>query len=590
MSEAVQSPAVPDVLVVGAGPTGLALACELAWRRVRVRIVDAARGPVTTSNALGVMPRTLEQLEPHGIVDAMLRRGLVVPRIDMRIGGRLAASIETALEGSRFASLLVLPQRDTEQLLVERLGELGARVEWQTRAGDVTVDDECACVTLRPAAGDGRSEAGDGRAKAREGGGERMRVPWLVACDGVGSTVRDELGIAFEGAAYREAFNLADARIDWPLETGVAHSFLSPAGLFFAVPLPGEAPRFRLIIAEPSGSAAERRPDPDLATLYDWLRERTPPGIAERTTIHEPEWTSRFGIQRRVVPSLRHRRVLLAGDAAHVHSPAGAQGMNTGLQDAANLGWKLAAVLRGEAPDALLDSYDAERLPVARAVIGATHGLTSGVTSKTAATLVGRVLGGLLARDAVRRRVLATTYGMLVQYRRSPIVAGRARLAPLRRVLWPDAQAHAGDRAPDVVANGTRLYDALLHPGMTLLAFAGGDGDTGARALAELRAALDAAPVPVPHIVAIGGRGGSSGADFGADFGAGGDGSGRIGDRRAPAGADAVLADPVGAIRERYDGTRHPLQLIRPDRHVAWRGADFDAGAAAAALVMAYGG
>jgi 2-polyprenyl-6-methoxyphenol hydroxylase-like FAD-dependent oxidoreductase len=500
-------PASP-ILIIGAGPTGLALGCELAWRGVALRIVDRAEGPVDESRALGVHSRTLELLEPHATSE-MLGRGRVLRAINVYEGERRIARMDTAEIDSAYAQVLSLPQSETERILVDRLRQFGVEVEWRTEAVALEQDADRVRVTLRRGEDD-----------------ETLEVPWVAGCDGARSFVRDALGLAFEGEAYPTAFNIADLAVDLPLDGDEPHVFLSTEGVLFFIPLP-EPGHFRVVASEARGSATEEHPDPTLADLDRWLRQRAGPEVARRITLHEPTWASRFRIHRRIVPAMRSGRVLLAGDAAHVHSPAGAQGMNAGIYDAVNLGWKLALVATSRADAALLDSYHAERHPEARAILRGTHWLTRLATLEHPVAHAVRVLvtRTVFNRRFVARRIVREISGTEVHYRGSPIVAGDSESF---EGLQPRDAPQPGDRAPDVSTAPGWLYDDLGHPGHTLLLFSAGDLDH-AHAVGE-----------TVHM--------------------------RSGGEVRP------LVATSGAVRDRYCGDIFPLYLIRPDRHVGFRG------------------
>ncbi|HEU0012422.1 MAG TPA: FAD-dependent monooxygenase [Longimicrobium sp.] len=506
-----------DVLVAGAGPTGLALACDLAWRGVRVRIVDRAPEPSPYSRAVGVLPRTLELLENVGAADEIVARGVAFSSLNVYGGARRLGALEIEVP-SRYPHVVSLPQGDTERILAARLAALGGRVERGTELAEV-----------HPRAGGVRAVLARGDAR------ETVEVPWLVSCEGAHSVTRRALGIPFRGRAYAETFALADAEIagiGWPR----GHVFLSADGVFFLAPMPGEQ-RFRVVVSL-HGSAPEQAPNAD--DFGRWLEARVRPAVPDAALLGVG-WTSYFRIHRRMVPALRHGRVLLAGDAAHIHSPAGGQGMNAGIQDALNLGWKLALVIQGRAGERLLDSYDAERLPVSRAILKATDRFTrAGLLRWPPARAVrDRVLGALLASRAARGTLQLAQTGLAIHYRGSPAVAPDRGPAP-----------RPGERAPDVPFAGGRLYDHLRHPGFTLLLFPPADHTNDARAMGDAVRA-------------------------------------RFGDLVRPLLA-GELPDAAAAAAA-YAGDRHPAVLVRPDRYVAWRGRTLDAGPLLAFLARVLG-
>lgn len=455
------------VLIVGAGPTGLTLGCELAWRRVPVRIVDARPQPSRHSKAIGVFPRTLELLENHGLAADTVEGGVRIRGIDIHAGKKRLARIDTSRIDSRYDYILTVEQSVTERLLIRRLEALGVRVERPVEVVDLRQEGDAVDVVLE------RAPEGENAQR------EMLTVPWAVGCDGGRSFVRDTVGIPFGGEPYQEAFDLADVELesDMPGARDRINLFLSPKGVMFAAPLDGG--KHRLIVDEPPGSAGERRLDPTLADFRGWWLERVEYGPARGAEISNPGWLSRFKIQRRVASRAREGRVLLAGDAMHVHSPAGAQGMNGGIQDAVNLGWKLALVAQGRAPETLLDSYGEERLPVASAVLKATHASTVVLTSRSRPVRFARdrAMSLALRSAALQERAVNAAAELRVNYRTSPIVhENDANGGGTRTFRAPTRRVAAGDRAPDGPLAGpgrTRLYDAMRHPDHTLLVFAG---------------------------------------------------------------------------------------------------------------------
>lgn len=348
--------AMEDVTIVGAGPAGLALCAELHRLGHRPRMFDRQAEGANTSRAAVVHARTLEVLEPLGIVSALLSDGIALTTFRVRDRDTILAEIGFEHIPSRYNFTLMCPQNVTEAHLLARLTELGGRVE---RPVDLlAIEPAEDCVTLRM-----RHETHDVAHETR----------WLVGCDGAHSVVRDQAGIAFEGEAYEESFILADVKMDWPLGREEVSLFFSPAGLVVVAPLPQD--RFRIV------ATVDTAPhDPPASLFEDLLQRRGPAGS---TNIRETIWTSRFHIQHKVSQSPHKGRVLLCGDAAHVHSPAGGQGMNTGIQDAVSLAAALDSVLRG-GDESGLDDWARRRHAVAEDVVATTDRLTRLATIKSA--------------------------------------------------------------------------------------------------------------------------------------------------------------------------------------------------------------
>jgi 2-polyprenyl-6-methoxyphenol hydroxylase-like FAD-dependent oxidoreductase len=356
-SAAQPPPARTDVLIIGAGPTGLALACALAIRGIPFAIVDQAPNGSSTSRAAVIHARTLEVLDPIGASRKLVDRGLVVPRFVIRDRDRTLLTIPFDTLPTAYPYTLMLPQDITEQVLAGRLADLGHRV--YRRHTVTTVVDNGAEVTAGVTGPDHQSRT--------------VRARYVIGCDGMHSVVREQSGIGFSGERYPESFALADVEMDWPLSQEEVHLFFSPRGLVVVAPLPQN--RYRLVAT--MDRAPEHPGIDDVQGLLD-TRGPTRPAASVRTVI----WGSRFRVHHRLAETYRRGRVFLAGDAAHVHSPAGGQGMNTGIQDAMALAPVLAGALGDSADTADLDAYDATRRPVAAQVIAMTDRLTRAANTR----------------------------------------------------------------------------------------------------------------------------------------------------------------------------------------------------------------
>ncbi len=335
-----------DVLVVGAGPTGLTLAASLLRRDAGVIVVDRLTAGANTSRAAAVNARTLEVLEDVDVSSRMVKSGLIAPRFTMRQGARTLISIDFSVLPTKYPYTLMISQATTEALLVERLAELGGEV-------------------LRPKTLTRLSQDRDG-VTATFDDGDTIRARFVVGCDGAHSTVRDQAGIGFAGGEYAESFMLADVRLSGEAPDDEVILFYAVNGLNVLAPLPGGIHR----VVAPSAHAPEV---PSAGFVQDMMDTRGfGPG---RSVVTELVWGSRFRIHHRVADTYRAGRLLLAGDAAHVHSPAGGQGMNLGIQDAIVLADALGDELSG-GPGAALDAYSASRRPVAQEVLATTGRLT----------------------------------------------------------------------------------------------------------------------------------------------------------------------------------------------------------------------
>jgi 2-polyprenyl-6-methoxyphenol hydroxylase-like FAD-dependent oxidoreductase len=446
-----------DILVVGAGPAGLTLALQAHAHGAVVRVIDQRPETGRPSRALIVHPRTLEVLRPLGVTQALLDRADIAPGADLRLGSRTVrvTLAGLALPDTAFPHLSLIRQADVERVLARALADRGIRVERGTELVRVRDAAEGVRATLRS-----------------PGGTEEILAGFLAGCDGPASTVRAQAGISWPGGLYPVEVVLADAELDGDLPGDGARVVAGRRGLLFLFPL-GERAPWRLLATRPAGSdplpPGQFGPPVPAAELQALMDEA---GLGVRLT--GLAWSSRIRPQHRVAGRFRQGRLFLAGDAAHAYSPATGQGMNAAVQDAANLGWKLAFAAARPAGGPLLDSYDAERRPVARQVLAMTHlafwaeastGPAASAFRARLAPLAAPVVPALLGR----RRLVAGGIRLLsqlrVSYRASPLsVEG----TPRRR-----GGPRAGDRLPDQLVTsagrGIRLHDLLAAPGVHVL-------------------------------------------------------------------------------------------------------------------------
>jgi 2-polyprenyl-6-methoxyphenol hydroxylase-like FAD-dependent oxidoreductase len=422
--------AEPSVLVVGAGPTGLMLACELALAGVPVRVLERRSEESNLTRAFGVHARTLELLDQRGLAEELVAQGLRVPEVQPRLG-RVRLRLDLRHPDSRFPYVLIVAQARTEALLERRARALGVEI---VRGAEVV----------------GLHQDSGGVEAATEGpAGRRLeRADYLVGCDGAHSAVRRLLGVGFVGAAYDTHILLADIRCAQPLPVAVGAwvgrdgvVLLPPFGDGWYRAVVWDRRRQRVPLTEPLGS--------------DELRASLRRIAGSDFGLQQVRWSTRFLSERRQADRYRVGRVLLAGDAAHVHSPLGALGMNTGIHDAMNLGWKLAAAVHGWAPPWLLDSYQAERHPVGRQALQVTDLLQRAAVAPPPVRAVRPVLARLLlAIPPVQRSLRRRVSGLAVAY--PPPRGTRAH-------RW------VGKRAPDLDLDGSRLYERLRHGRFTLV-------------------------------------------------------------------------------------------------------------------------
>ena len=473
------------VLIVGAGPTGLTLACALARSGVPFRLIEAASGPQPGSRGKGIQPRTLEVFDDFEIVDRVIANGqMAMPIRSTAPDGQVSLGIAETLNGRPdipYPASLITPEWRIEEALRLLLAELGGAVEFGTTLGSFAQSDEGVSAMV-----------------VKSGGVETITARWLVGCDGGHSIVRKQAGIAFEGETRAKVrMIVADVEVDG-LDRDAWHMWQHEEGLVALCPLPSTN-----VFQFQAGIAPGQDPEVSLANMQAILDRRS-----GRTDIrlHKPEWSSLWRANIRLVDRYREGHVFLAGDAAHIHSPAGGQGMNTGIQDAYNLGWKLAAVAVGASP-ALLDSYEAERRPIAADVLALSDArLKEAIEQKGIPT----------HRDAI-------TMQLGLSYRGSALARDdRDETARLR----------AGDRAPDAsklttIQGKRRLFELTRGGRFTLLDFG---------ATTATKAFLS--NVRTLHVVG------------------------------QPIGPDDI-ADSEGQLASAYGATDRTLVLIRPDGYIA---------------------
>jgi NADPH-dependent dioxygenase len=514
----------PDVLVAGAGPVGLTMAHELARRGLRVRLVDAAAGPVTTSRAIATHPRTLEIYDAMGVIDEVLARGRRIRAFTIVKDGHRLARLDADYRTmpTRYPYTVIIEQVHTEAVLRQAVAKLGVEVEWGVRLEELAQDESGVRARLR----------------RPDGTVEDTEVPWLVGCDGGHSTVRKQLGLALIGDS-RETWMLADASVTCDLPPDSIYWIQSSGQALMMVPLAGDG-RWRLL------DTADVRPDAPPDEIAVHFGRKLTAGTGHTVTVADPEWVSVFTFQQRMVPSMRVGRCFVAGDAAHVHSPASGQGMNTGIHEAFNLAWKLALVARGQAGEELLDSYSAERVPIGGALLGSTRRATFLVQLKN--SVAGLLLPAVFAvvrtvrpvRLRLQRKMLGGMSGLNLAYPDSPLTV---------------PAEHGEGRGP---RPGQRVTTAIADP-----------LDPGGRALAEeLRdprwTLLVAAGKPETTAVAV-------------------DAQGRYDDRlsvRVLAGSGVhhsgpggrLLPDPGGTVTADLGLTPGTWLLVRPDGYLLTRG------------------
>jgi 2-polyprenyl-6-methoxyphenol hydroxylase-like FAD-dependent oxidoreductase len=517
------------VLVVGAGPVGLTLAAALTRYGIPCRIIDKAPAPTDKSKALVVWSRTLELLDGLGLAESFVQAGRKAHGASVYSDGKRIAHIEIAGVASPFGFPLIIPQSETERLLGEHLARLGVTVERRVELISFTERADSVAGALRQADG-------------REG---PFEAAWVIGCDGAHSTVRHTLGMEFTGHAEPNDWFLADVHVKGPLLADEISIFWHRQGVLAIFPItPG---RFR-VIADLGAAEAEHRPDPTLADVQAKVDERGPGGL----TLSDPVWVANFRINARKVSEYRRGRMMLAGDAAHIHSPAGGQGMNTGMQDAFNLAWKLALVEKGQGQaDALLDSYSAERSAVGDQVLRGAERLTMVATLRNpiAQFLRNHLAPIVTSFGLVQDKIKNAMCELSINYRHGPLSA--------QDWPWSAGGAAAGDRLPDapLVVGGSRstLFAAIRDGRHALILFPHGSGAIP-QLLKIAEEAHHAFPdVFSPHLIL------------------------RADD--TPVAADVpVWLDVAGKAHLQLGVTDRALILVRPDGYIGYRCQPPDAG------------
>ncbi|MFD8416644.1 FAD-dependent oxidoreductase [Streptomyces sp. NPDC059650] len=503
-----------QVLVVGAGPVGLTAAHELARRGLRVRLIDGAEGPARTSRAVAVHPRTLETFDQMGVVGPVVEAGRCNRAFTMFARGRKLVRLEAdyATMPTRYPYTVIIEQTSTEAVLREALARLGVRIEWGVRLTGLEQDGSGVRARLERA----------------DGTREEYEVPWLVGCDGGHSTVRKQLGLPLIGESS-ETWELADAQVTTDLPPDTIYWVHTGRQALMMVPYRQDG-HWRLLDTAPRG--------PGEAAPESRFGAKLSAGLGQPVSVGDPRWTSVFTFQQRMVPRMHEGRCFVAGDAAHVHSPASGQGMNTGIQEAYNLAWKLAQVAQGQAGRELLATYGEERVPIGKMLLDSTRKATFLVQFKNVmAGLMLPLVFGVVRRvpplrRAIQRKVLGGMSGLRLAYPRSSLTtSGLGGGIP------------AGSRAAAAAARcpgdpgGDALREELRDPRWSLLYAAG--GPHGARTSAAAAAAEHAAWLSVRTV------GGTPG-----------DGPGH-------------LPDPDGRLREALALRPGGWVLIRPDGYFA---------------------
>lgn len=523
---------IKPVLVVGAGPTGLIMALELTRRGIPCRIIDKLASASDKSKALGIMPRTLEALQDMGIHTPFLSSGLKVDSFNFHIGRESIHYLFAGLD-SPYPYMIILPQNETERILAQILEKKGISIERGVELENFVQENNEVIANL----------------KSSNGELESAKVSWLIGCDGAKSRTRKILGADFQGSTYPESFALGDVNITGDLNLSQPHFFISEKGQWVIFPIPGGYQR--IIIIDMPQKKDKASFEITLADLQSEVDARS--GL--KLDLQNPRWLSFFQIHKCLAERYRKGRAFLVGDAAHIHSPAGGQGMNTGIQDAYNLAWKLSLVIKGLADDNLLDSYEKERRPVAEAILKKSDGLTRFMAKQS---LFHRCIRKFFAkyvlpRELFRKKWINEVSQLKINYRKSPIV-GNDRSSPQMFLgLQP------GDKAVDVSGvflDGSperrHLFELIAGKEHLLLLFSGESSNQ--EKLSELLTLVK--QVETTHKDLIDTMLVLSGDKL----------------FQLSEGMPQVINDPRNFLHEAWGMSEAGFYFIRPDKYVAFRG------------------
>ena len=435
-------PKKTDVLIVGAGPTGLSLACQFIRYGLDFVIIEKNEAITPFSKALGVHARTLEIYEQLGLGEEAVKRGTIAGKVRMLEGGKVVGEADLSTIGkglSAYPFMLVLEQSQNERLLYEYVTAHAREVFWNHELTGLNQDESIVTVTVK-------NEHGDI---------ETIEAKYLAGCDGPRSPVRHALGLSFEGSTFERLFYVADVRIDWKFPHDALHVCLAENGVVAFFPMPGEN-RWRIVGAFPEGHQKDEG-----EILYEEIEQRIREEAELELDITRVDWFSVYKVHTRHVERFSKGRCFLAGDSAHIHTPAGGQGMNTGIQDGYNMAWKLAFVLKGYAPEKLLETYNEERLPNARRLLQTTDRMFNLAAGKDwllnliRTTIFPPVAKFVLSIDAVKKRFFPLISQIGIHYEHSSLSLHDGD---------DNLDVRAGDRLPYFLVNGASIYDSLRHP------------------------------------------------------------------------------------------------------------------------------
>ena len=445
-----------DVIIIGAGPTGLSLACQLIRYGIDFVVIEKNATVTPYSKAIGVQARTLEIYDQMGLAQPAIQRGTIANRVRLIEGGEVRGEMHLRNFGkdlSQYPYMLMLEQSKNEELLYEFVRSHDRDVSWNTELENFSQD--ASGVTAQ--------------VKLPSGESQTIRGKYLVGCDGSKSVVRHELGLTFEGSTFERLFYVADARVDWDFPHDALHVCLAREVFVAFFPMPGEN-RYRIV-----GTFPESKNQEDGEVDYEEIEQEIKDQAKLKLDISDVRWFSLYKVHSRRVNKFSEGKCFVAGAAAHIHSPAGAQGMNTGIGDAYNLAWKLALVIKGAAGESLLDTYNEERLANAKRLLDSTDRMfelaagSSWLMSFLRTTIFPPVAGFMASLDAVSKRVFPLISQIGINYRKDDLLS--------EHTDDEFEDVRAGDRLPYFLVDGESIFEQLKAPKFHVLLFGKGECD-----------------------------------------------------------------------------------------------------------------
>jgi 2-polyprenyl-6-methoxyphenol hydroxylase-like FAD-dependent oxidoreductase len=444
-----------DVVIIGAGPTGLSLACQFVRYGVDFIIVEKNEGVTPYSKAIGVHARTLEIYEQIGLAEKAIEEGAIAGKVRMLAGGEVRGEMDLSNIGeglSPYPFVLMLEQSKNERLLSEYLRSHRKEVLWETELETFSQNGSGVAAQVKTAGGTSKT----------------IEAKYLVGCDGAKSQTRHALGLEFSGSTFERMFYVADAQVDWNLSHDALHVCFSKSSFVLFFPLKGEK-RYRVVGVFPEAFAKDEGD-----VLYEEIERRVKEEVKLELDLHDVEWFSTYKVHTRHVGRFSSGKCFLAGDSAHIHSPAGAQGMNTGIQDGYNLAWKMALVSKRKLDERLLETYNEERLENAKRLLQTTDRMFQFAAGSEwfleflRTSVLPPVAKYILSFDTVKKFIFPLVSQIGINYRHSSLS---------RHAGDENFQVKAGDRMPYFTDDGESIYRKLRQPKFHLLAFSDGQSD-----------------------------------------------------------------------------------------------------------------